>query len=140
MKNQSIEKIQSEILDELDELDDWRERYDFIIDAGREMPSLPESCRIEENLINGCVSQLWVTSDFRDGRMVFQADSDSLFVKGLAAILIRIYSGQKPNEILSSERNFLVESGIVAHLSPNRANGAANLFRRILRDSQANCG
>lgn len=131
---ESIDEIQKSILDEIEFLTP-RERYDYIIEQGLNLkPFRPEEKR-PELLVPGCVSQVWLESSFQDGVLKFRADSDSIFVKGMVALLIRMYSGQTPDSILKSNLNFLVESGLMQTLSATRSNGVASMMRRILKDA-----
>jgi len=117
--------------EELGAFDDWKERYAFILDLGDDLEEMPEILKVDANKIKGCVSQVWLFFQLKDGKMSFMADSDSLFVKGLVAVMVKIYSGLTPEEIIASKSNFLMDSGLVQNLSPNRANGAAAMQARI---------
>jgi len=126
-----IEEREKALKDELNDFDDWKERYAFIIDLGDELEDFPEALRVEANKVQGCVSQVWVFPKFENSKLKFLADSDSLFVKGLVAVMLSIFNGLAPQEILDSDSNFLLDSGLVQNLSPNRANGAVAMVQKI---------
>lgn len=130
----SISEIQREILDDISELTP-KERYDYIIDQGYRLKSLRDELKTDDRIVPGCVSRVWLVSHLFDGKLEFEADSDSIFVKGMVALILRIYSGHTPDEILQSNLKFWVESGLMQTLSATRSNGAAAVMRRILRDA-----
>lgn len=132
MGKTKIEIIEDKLLEELELCDDWRERYDFIIQAGKELTPLSDKLKSDDKKISGCVSQLWLIPKFENGKIHFSADSDSHFVRGLVMLITKIYSNSTPEEILSAKHRFLEESGIIRNLSPNRANGAAQLLKKII--------
>ena len=128
-------QIQSEIddiVEEFDLLGDWEERYRYLIDMGKALPDMPEQERTDLNKVKGCVSQVWLVTE-RDGDTLrFRADSDAHIVRGLAALLLRLYSGRTADEILSVDaREVLQTIGLSEHLSPQRANGLASMIGRI---------
>ncbi len=129
--SQSVKQREAELREELESFEDWKERYSFILDLGDELDDFPEEFRQENFLVKGCVSKVWLAGKLEDGHMRYWADSDSLFVKGLAGVLLRLYTGLKPEQILESESNFLMDSGLISNLSPNRANGAGSLLVKI---------
>ncbi len=128
----SIQTEIDEIVEEFDFLGDWEERYKYLIDMGKALPDLPEADRTDLNKVKGCVSQVWLVTG-RDGdRFTFRADSDAHIVRGLAALLLRIYSGRTSEEILSVDaREVLRQIGLSEHLSPQRSNGLASMIGRI---------
>lgn len=119
------------LLEELNSCADWKERYSFIIDLSSELMPLADEFRRDEFKVKGCVSQVWLVGKKVDDILVFNADSDSLFVKGLAALLVKLFSGSTPEEITNHPSNILMESGLIQNLSPNRTNGAASMFARF---------
>lgn len=132
----TLPPIQEEIddlVEEFDLLGDWEQRYRYLIDMGKALSPLPETERTEESRVKGCVSQVWlITEPGEDGRLVFRADSDAHIVRGLAALLLRLYSGRSPEEILSVDaREVLSQIGLSEHLSPQRSNGLASMIGRI---------
>lgn len=126
-----VQQREQELREELDSYDDWKERYSYILDLGDEIEEMPEALKVDANKVKGCVSQVWLFPKFEDGKLEFMADSDSMFVKGLVGVMLHIYNGLTPKEILEAESNFLMDSGLVQNLSPNRANGAAAMLAKI---------
>ncbi len=127
----SLAEREKNLLEELNSCSDWKERYSFIIDLGSDLLSLEEEFRRDEFKIKGCVSQVWLVGKKEGTKLYFKADSDSLFVKGLAALLVKLFSGLSAEEILKHPTNILMESGLIQNLSPNRTNGAASLFSKF---------
>ena len=127
----SITEEQEELVSEFAFFDDWMDRYRYIIDLGRNLPDFPDELKIEENRIRGCQSQVWMVSEQKGDRLWFRAVSDSAIVSGLIAILLRIYSGRRPDEILETEPAFVREIGLDEHLSPTRNNGLHAMLRSI---------
>ena len=107
------------------------DRYSYIIDLGNAMDALPEEERTADNLIDGCQSRLWLSADYRDGKVYFTADSDAIIVKGIVSLLIKVLSGQTPQEILDSELFFIDEIGLREHLSPTRSNGLLAMVKQM---------
>jgi cysteine desulfuration protein SufE len=126
-----VSEAQGELIEEFAFFDDWMDRYQYIVDLGRRLPEFPESERTEANRIKGCQSQVWFVAEQRDGRLYFRAISDAAIVSGLIAILLRIYSGRHPREILDSEDEFVTALGLEQHLSPTRSNGLASMMQAI---------
>jgi cysteine desulfuration protein SufE len=126
-----IEIRHAEIVADFVEMDDWSERYGLIVEMGKELEALSEEFHVPELKVSGCVSQVWLRAVLTEGKLEFTADSDSIFVKGLIALLVRAYSGFTPEEILSTNAEFLKTIGITENLSPNRANGLGSMVNRI---------
>ncbi|MBO4500336.1 MAG: SufE family protein [Bacteroidaceae bacterium] len=133
----TIEDIQQEIADEFSALDDWMDKYQLIIDLGGTLPPLDPVFKTDENLIDGCQSRVWLHAHTEDGRMWFEADSDAIITKGLIALLIRVWSGQTPADILASEPHFIADIGLSEHLSPTRSNGLLSMVRRMRMYAQS---
>jgi cysteine desulfuration protein SufE len=132
MTDTSIQTEIDEIVEEFDFLGDWEERYKYLIDMGKALPGLPDTDKTDLNKVKGCVSQVWLATGHEGDRLTFQADSDAHIVRGLAALLLRIYSGRTPDEILSVDaREVLKQIGLSEHLSPQRSNGLASMIGRI---------
>lgn len=110
---------------------DWEDRYKEIIALGRELPAYPEDKREDKYKVKGCQSQVWLYPEFKDGRVIFQADSDALLVKGIVGLLVQVYSDATPDEILTTKPDFLKEVGITEHLSMNRTNGLAAMMKQM---------
>ena len=125
----------TELYETFDDLPEWDERYDFIIDLGRELPEFPTELQVDENLVSGCMSIVWLslkTTNVSDGPILIQADSDSLIVKGLIAVLLAYYSGKSVREIIESDASdYLKRLGLNQHLSPQRRNGLFSMIKRI---------
>ena len=125
------------LLDEMADLDDWKERYSYILDLATELEAFPEEFRLDEFKVKGCVSQLWLVGQKssqekpNEERIKFFADSDSLFVKGMAALLVKLFKDLPAKEIAAYEGNILISSGLIQNLSPNRVNGAGSMLARF---------
>ena len=132
---ETVADAQRSIVDSFRYLEDWTERYQYIIELGRRLPPFPETKRIEANRLHGCQAGVWLVSDYRDGKLFFEATSDSAIVAGLIALLLKVYSGRRPDEILATTPAFIEEIGLAEHLSPHRANGLALMLARIQADS-----
>ncbi|GGD21949.1 SufE family protein [Flavobacterium orientale] len=127
----TIEEIQHEIVDEFSMFDDWMQRYEYIIELGKSLPIIDEKFKTEENIIKGCQSKVWVHGEEKDGKIIFTADSDAILTKGIIAVLIRVFSNQKPAAILNATTDFIDEIGLKEHLSPTRANGLVSMIKQI---------
>ncbi len=127
----TIKEIQEEIIEEFSMFDDWMERYEYIIDLGKSLPIIDALYKLDENLINGCQSKVWLYSELENDTIKFTADSDAILTKGIVALLLRVYSGQKPTDILTAETSFIDEIGLKEHLSPTRANGLVSMVKQI---------
>ena len=127
----TINEIQDEIIEEFSGLDDWMDRYQMLIDLGNEQEPLDEQYKVEQNLIDGCQSRVWLHADYNDGVIVFTAESDALIVKGIVALLIRVLSGHTPQEILDAELYFIDRIGLKEHLSPTRTNGLLAMVKQM---------
>lgn len=127
----TIAEKQQEVIDEFAAISDWRNRYRHIIQLGRDMPSLPEEKRDDRFRVKGCQSQVWLIPSLDDGKVVFEADSDASIVKGLIAIVLRVYSGHPPDDILASDIRFVDQIGLSEHLSQTRANGLSAMLKQI---------
>lgn len=134
----AVRAAQQELIDEFALLDNWVDRYQYIIDLGRQLPPFPEDCRTEDHKIRGCQSQVWLVTRPEDGRLSFQAVSDSAIVSGLIAMLMRIYSGRPAREILDTPPDFIAAIGLDQHLSPTRSNGLHAMLAAI-RQAAAAC-
>ena len=126
-----IKEIQDEIIDEFTGFDDWLDRYQLLIDLGSEQDPLPQEYKTDNNLIEGCQSRVWLQADVVDGKVIFRAESDALIVKGIVALLIKVYSGHTPDEILASEPYFVEAIGLKEHLSPTRSNGLVAMIKQM---------
>lgn len=127
----TINEIQDEIIEEFSDLDDWMDRYQLLIDMGGETEPLPDSDKVEQNLIDGCQSRVWLVCDEKEGRLYFRAESDALIVKGIVTLLIRVLSGHTPDEILDADLYFIEKIGLREHLSPTRSNGLLAMLKQM---------
>ena len=127
----TIKEIQEEIIDEFNLFDDWMERYEYLIELGRSLPIIDEQYKLDENIIKGCQSKVWLYSEMNHTKIDFTADSDAILTKGLVALLLRVFSNQTPEDILKADTLFIVEIGLKEHLSPTRANGLVSMLKQI---------
>ena len=128
---QSIQHIQDQIIDEFNFFQDWSEKYQYLIDLGKNLPEFNDSNRIDSNLIKGCQSKVWLNSSFDNNLVVFEADSDAIISKGIISLLIRVFSGHTPEEIISANIDFIDKIGLNNHLSQTRANGLLSMIKQI---------
>ena len=110
---------------------DWMDKYEYLIELGKALPPFPESKKLEENLIPGCQSRVWVDAKFEDGKLLFDADSDAIITKGIISLLIKVFSGHTPQEILEANTQFIDKIGLKEHLSPTRANGLVSMIKQM---------
>lgn len=127
----TIQEIQTEIIDEFSMFDDWDERFQYVIDLGKTLPIIDEKFKTDENTIKGCQSKVWLQGENTQNKVVFTADSDAIITKGIIAILIRVFSNQKPSDIIAANTEFIDKIGLKEHLSPTRANGLVSMIKQI---------
>ena len=127
----TIKAIQDEVVDEFSMFDDWMQRYEYIIELGKTLPMIEEQYKTDDNIIKGCQSKVWLQGQEADGQIVFTADSDAILTKGIIAILIRVFSHQKPAATLEANTDFIDKIGLKEHLSPTRANGLVSMIKQI---------
>ncbi len=127
----TIKEIQEEIIDEFSMFEDWMERYEYIIELGKSLPLIDETYKLDENLIKGCQSKVWLHSELKGNTIAFTADSDAILTKGIVALLLRVFSNQTPKAILDADTDFIDEIGLKEHLSPTRANGLVSMVKQI---------
>lgn len=133
-----IVETEEAIVDAFSMLEDWTERYQYIIDLGRQLPSFPEDWKTEDNLLQGCQSQVWMVPEFNGETITFHAASDSAIVSGLIALLMKVYSGRRPADIVMTPPEFVSAIGLDEHLSPTRSNGLGAMIKRIHALAAAN--
>jgi len=126
-----VAAAQRELIEEFGLFDDWMDRYQYLIDLGRRLPEFPNELRTDEHRIRGCQSQVWFVPEKRDGRLYFQAISDAAIVSGLIALLLRLYSGREPRDILDTPPDFVEALELQSHLSPTRSNGLSSMLNAI---------
>ena len=131
IENVTIKDIQNEIIDEFSMFDDWIQRYEYMIELGKSLPLINNKYKSEDNIIKGCQSKVWLYGEMENENLIFTADSDAIITKGIIAILIRVYSGQSPKNIIEADTNFIDKIGLKEHLSPTRANGLVSMIKQI---------
>ena len=127
----SIKEKQQELIDDFAFLSDWEQKYEYIINLGKELKGLPEEKKNEDILIKGCQSQVWLDAELREGKIFFLADSDGILPKGIISLLVGVYSGHTAEEILAADFDFISKIGLQEFLSPSRANGLASMIKQI---------
>lgn len=127
----TIEETQQQIVGEFEFLTDWMDKYEMIIQLGKELPLIDEKYKVPENLIKGCQSQVWLHVDYTDSLLYFTADSDALITKGLVALVVKVLSGHSPKEIIDADLHFIDDIGLRSHLSPTRSNGLLSMVKQI---------
>ena len=127
----TIKEIQEQLVEEFALFTDWMEKYEYLIEQGKDLAPFPEEKKQEGNLINGCQSRVWLYSELRDGRLFFAADSDAIITKGIASLLVKVFSGQRPQDIVDADLDFLDRIGLKENLSPTRANGLLAMVKQI---------
>ena len=127
----TINEIQDEIIEEFELFEEWVDRYQLLIDYGNALPPFPDELRTKQNLIEGCQSEVWFTASLKDGRVIYQATSDAVLVKGIVALLLRVLSGQPPRDIVDANLYFIERIGLQEHLSPIRSNGLAAMLHQM---------
>ena len=127
----SIKDIQQDIIDEFDMFDEWMGKYEHIIDLGKSLPLIEEAHKTEDNLIKGCQSRVWLHANKQEDKVVYTADSDAIMTKGIIAVLVRTFSGQKAQDIVEADTNFINQIGLKEQLSPTRANGLVSMVKQM---------
>ena len=127
----TINEIQDEIISEFSELTDWMDRYSLLIELGNELIDFDETYRIDQNLIEGCQSQVWLNAETNDGKIRYMADSDAIIVKGIIALLIKVLNHKTPDEIIEADLYFIDKIGLKEHLSPTRSNGLLAMVKQM---------
>jgi cysteine desulfuration protein SufE len=134
----SISEREADIISEFELFgEDWEARYEYLIDMGKDLPSIAPELKTEERIIQGCQSLVWLNSTYADSKMHFTADSDAIITKGMVALMIRVLTDQTPEEIVKAPLTFIDQIGLREHLSPNRANGLVSMITRMKTDSAA---
>ncbi|HEY1038380.1 MAG TPA: SufE family protein [Bacteroidia bacterium] len=133
----TIAETEREIVDEFSMFDNWEDKYQYVIDMGKDLKPLAEDLKTDDRLIKGCQSRVWLHSSIENGNVIYAADSDAIITKGLVALMIRTLSGHKPAEIMEAKVDFIDEIGLKAHLSPTRANGLLSMIKQMKLDAMA---
>lgn len=126
-----IIEVQNEIIDEFSLFEDWMQRYEYMIELGKSIELIESSKKIDSNLIKGCQSKLWLHAELNNNKLIFKADSEAIITKGIAAVLLRVFSNQTPEDILNANLDFIDKIGLKEHLSPSRANGLISMIKQI---------
>ena len=129
--HKSIQEIESEIVEEFSLFDSWDDKYEYIIDLGKKLPPLEEQYKKDENKVRGCQSTVWLVADYKEGRVFYKAESDSTIVKGFISMLIRVLSGQTPDDIVNARLDFIREIGMMSHLAQTRSNGLLAMVKQM---------
>jgi len=132
-----IEEIEQQIIAEFEVFEDWMDKYNYIIEAGKSLDKIDEKFRKQQYLISGCQSQVWVHAEYVEGKVFFRADSDALITKGIVGLLIRVLSGQPADNIINAQLGFIDKIGMKEHLSPTRSNGLVNMIKQMKLYAQA---
>lgn len=127
----TIKEIQEEIIDEFSMFEDWMQRYEYIIELGKSLPLIDQVHEIDDNLISGCQSKVWLHAEFKDTVIHYTANSDAILTKGIVALLLRVFNEQSPKDILAADLYFVDEIGLKEHLSPTRANGLVSMIKQV---------
>lgn len=127
----TISEITKEIVEDFSALEEWMDKYNYLIEMGKELPLIDPALRNDNYLIRGCQSRVWINADLKDGKIFYTADSDAIITKGLAALMIRVFTGHTPEEIINADLSFIEKIGLKEHLSPTRSNGLASMIKQI---------
>jgi cysteine desulfuration protein SufE len=133
----SIEETENEIVEEFEMFDDWMQKYEHLIDLGKSLSALPEEKKTDDRIIKGCQSRVWLSSELKDGKIVYTADSDAIITKGMVALMIRVLSNHTPDEIINAKLGFVEKIGLTQHLSPTRSNGLLSMIKQMKMDALA---
>lgn len=138
MNGKSLQDVENEVIDEFSIFDDWLDKYEYLIELGKSLKEYPEDRKTDDRLVKGCQSRVWIDFSIENGRIFFNADSDAIITKGIISLLVRIYSGRTPEEILSSDFSVVERIGLKENLSPTRANGLVSMIQMIRAIAAAN--
>jgi cysteine desulfuration protein SufE len=126
-----IKEIQDDIVEEFALFEDWMQKYEYMIELGKSIDLIDSKNKVDSNLIKGCQSKLWLFAELKNGKIIFSADSEAIITKGIAAILLRVFSNQTPFDVLNSYLKYIDEIGLKEHLSPTRANGLVSMIKQM---------
>lgn len=131
MNQKSISEIEEEIISDFSMFDHWEDKYEYLIDLGKQLPALEENFKTDDHKIKGCQSSVWLIASYQDGKVFFKAESDAMIVKGLVSMLIKVLSGQPPKAILETKLEFIKEIGMFSHLAQTRSNGLLAMIKQM---------
>ena len=126
-----INEIQNEIVEEFSLFEDWMQKYEYIIELGKTIKPIDNENKVDSNLIKGCQSKLWLHAELKNGKVIYTADSEAIITKGIAAVLLRVFSNQTPVDIINSDVDYIDKIGLKEHLSPTRANGLVSMVKQL---------
>ena len=126
-----INEIQNEIVEEFSLFEDWMQKYEYIIELGKTVKPIDNKNKVDSNLIKGCQSKLWLHAELKNGKVIYTADSEAIITKGIAAVLLRVFSNQTPVDIINSDVDYIDKIGLKEHLSPTRANGLVSMVKQL---------
>ena len=132
----SLEEVKQGVIEEFSFFDEWLDKYEYLIELGKKLSPFPESSKTGDNLIKGCQSRVWLETNYKDGRLFFNADSDAIITKGIISLLINVYSGRTPAEIAADDFSFVEAIGLKENLSPTRANGLTSMISKIREEAE----
>ncbi len=135
----TLEDKQQAIVEEFSLFDDWMQKYEYIIELGKDLPKIDEAKKTDERIIEGCQSKVWLDARYEDGKMHFTADSDAIITKGIIGLLIQVLDEEKPEDIVKSDLHFISDIGLHEHLSPTRSNGLASMVKKMKMEALQNC-
>lgn len=127
----SLQKAAEELVEDFDLFEDWADKYEYIISLGKDLPSMGAEKKVEENTVQGCQSQVWLTAESKEGEVFFEADSDAIITKGIIALLVKVFNGQQASDIVNDNLSFIDQIGLKEHLSPNRSNGLVAMIKKM---------
>lgn len=132
----TIQEIETEIIEEFEFFgDDWEQKYEHLIDLGKSLPLIDSALKTDDRIIQGCQSRVWLNAEERDGKIIFTADSDAIITKGMVALMVRVLSNQKPEDIVKTDMAFVDKIGLKEHLSPTRANGLVSMINQMKKEA-----
>lgn len=132
----TIEKTEAEIVEDFSFFENWEDKYEYIIDFGKSLKPMDSAYKTDENKVAGCVSQVWLHTEYKDGRLYFEADSDAIITKGLVGLLVKVLSDKKPIDIINAKLEFIDKIGMKEHLSPTRSNGLVSMIKFMKRSAE----
>ena len=138
MNEKTLKEVQEEIVDDFSMYDEWLDKYEYLIELGKNLEPYPEESKTEDKLVKGCQSRVWLDWNMEEGRLYFSADSDAIITKGIISLLISVYSGRTPEEIAADDFSFLGRIGLKENLSPTRANGLVSMIQTVRKAAEAN--
>ncbi len=127
----NVKEVAAELVEDFDLFEDWADKYEYIISLGKDLPEMKAEDKVEENIVKGCQSQVWLTAENKDGIVYFEADSDAIITKGIIALLVKVFNGQPAEDILNDDLSFVDQIGLKEHLSPNRSNGLVAMIKKM---------